>query len=295
MTPAQVVRLAIVASIVLIVLGLGLKASWRDATWLFREPRMLLRSLVSMYLVMPLLAGVIIATFDLRPAIAVALIALAVAPVPPISPRRELKLVSEDGYVFGLLSAASILSVVLAPLCVWVLAVAFSRHVPTSAPSIARIVAVTCLIPLMLGMTIHHLAPALAAKLRPIVSVAGEAVLIVAVVAILATAWRPLLSLLGDGTLLVFLGFMLCGLAVGHVLGGPQPENRTVLALSTACRHPGVAISIAGIGFPNQKLASAAIALYLLVAVLGSVPYTIWRRHQRARVSTLADSESRPT
>jgi bile acid:Na+ symporter, BASS family len=77
--------------------------------------------------------------------------------------------------------------------------------------------------------------------------------------------------------------FVLVGLAVGHLLGGPDPEDRTVLALSTAMRHPAIAIAIAQSNFPDQKLAPAAILLYLLVSVIAAAPYLKWtKRHREA-------------
>jgi bile acid:Na+ symporter, BASS family len=78
--------------------------------------------------------------------------------------------------------------------------------------------------------------------------------------------------------------FVLIGLAAGHLLGGPDPDDRTVLALSTATRHPGVAIAIANANFPGGKLAVAAVLLYVLVSAVVSIPYLNWikRRHAAA-------------
>ncbi len=50
-----------------------------------------------------------------------------------------------------------------------------------------------------------------------------------------------------------------------HLLGGPDPDDRTALALATASRHPGVALLIPTGNFPNQKLVAPAMVLYLIV------------------------------
>jgi BASS family bile acid:Na+ symporter len=89
-------------------------------------------------------------------------------------------------------------------------------------------------------------------------------------------------SLTGDGTIIALAAFVLVGLAVGHLLGGPDPEDRTVLALSTASRHPGVALAIAHATFPEQQLVLAAVLLYLLVSALVSMLYLAWRRRRHA-------------
>jgi hypothetical protein len=47
-------------------------------------------------------------------------------------------------------------------------------------------------------------------------------------------------TLVGNGAVLPIIAFVLVGLVIGHLLGGPTPENRTALAFSTASRHPGL-------------------------------------------------------
>jgi BASS family bile acid:Na+ symporter len=95
-----------------------------------------------------------------------------------------------------------------------------------------------------------------------------------------------MVSLVGNGTLLAMVLLVLVGLAAGHLLGGPDPEDRTVLALSTATRHPAIAIAIAHANFPDQKLAPAAVLLYVVVSVIAGMPYLKWakRRHVAAPV-----------
>jgi BASS family bile acid:Na+ symporter len=94
--------------------------------------------------------------------------------------------------------------------------------------------------------------------------------------------WPAISLLIGNGTVLVFLLFAATGVLVGHLLGGPRPDDRTVLALSTASRHPAMAIAIGAAAFPSQQLVPAAVMLYLLASIVATAPYSAWRRHQRA-------------
>jgi BASS family bile acid:Na+ symporter len=110
--------------------------------------------------------------------------------------------------------------------------------------------------------------------------------LLLAVVPILFTAEPQILSLIGSGTIVALAAFVAFGLAVGHWLGGPQAENRTALAYATASRHPGIAIALAHANFPRQKLALAAVLMYLLINAIVSVGYHFWtKRHHPAVVS----------
>jgi hypothetical protein len=90
-------------------------------------------------------------------------------------------------------------------------------------------------------------------------------------------------SLVGGGTLLALAGFVVVGLAVGHWLAGERAEDRTVLALSTATRHPGVAMALAGAvaaeaARPEGRLVAPAILLYLLIGAIVSAVYLAIRR-----------------
>jgi bile acid:Na+ symporter, BASS family len=58
-------------------------------------------------------------------------------------------------------------------------------------------------------------------------------------------------------------------------------EDRTVLALYTSARHPGVAVAIAQTNFPEQRLALAAILLAMLVSAVLALPYMNWIRHHK--------------
>src|SRR5262245_11143764 len=116
MTAAKIVILLLQTSIFLTVFSLGLQATWQDATFLFRRRGLLLRSLLAMNIAMPVVAAVIAGAFHINPAVKVALIVLAVSPVPPVLPLQLLKLGGTWSYVCGLLVAAALFSIILAPL-----------------------------------------------------------------------------------------------------------------------------------------------------------------------------------
>jgi bile acid:Na+ symporter, BASS family len=79
---ATLVSAAVQTSVCLIVFSLGLGSTQEDALYLLRRPRQLVRSLLSMNVVMPLVAAGLAAVFDFTRALNIALVALAVSPVP---------------------------------------------------------------------------------------------------------------------------------------------------------------------------------------------------------------------
>jgi BASS family bile acid:Na+ symporter len=285
---ATLVMPSILASVCLIVFSLGLGSTQEDALYLLRRPRQLVRSLLSMNVVMPLVAAGLAAVFDFPGALKVSLVALAVSPVPPILPKRQLGAGGRASYAVGLLTVAALLAIGFIPLAVKLIALGFGKeaHVPEAA--VARLVAITVLVPIAAGIVVRRLAPAFAARAARPISLGAMALLGVVVVLLLIRAWRPAVSLIGDGHVLAVAAFVAIGLIVGHLLGGPDPRDRVVLALATACRHPGVALAIAAANFPQEKRVMGAILLYLLISLIVSVAYLAWRRRALASVASAA-------
>jgi BASS family bile acid:Na+ symporter len=103
----------------------------------------------------------------------------------------------------------------------------------------------------------------------------------VAIVALLAGTWRAIFAATGEGTILALLVFVVAGLAVGHLLGRPLPEHSIVLALTTACRHPAIAFTIASANFPDEHFAGT-ILLYVIVNTIVGLLYLAWMRGRMA-------------
>ncbi len=277
MSNAQILGLTIQASIVLTVLGLGLTTSWSDATYLFRQPALLARSVLSMSVIMPMVAAGLAAIFSFPFEVEVALVALAVSPVPPLLHKRQLGSGGRREYVVGLLVAMSVLAIVLVPLTVIILDDLFTRTGLVPPAAVAKIMVTTILLPLAVGMTIRHWLPAAEKVSGPMMS-AAFILLIGATLILLYMLWPTTREYIGHGEVGVLAAMAAIGLAVGHVLGGPIAADRTTLALSTATRHPAVALAVATSGvLTDKKPALAIILLYLIVATIVGVAYQVWR------------------
>jgi BASS family bile acid:Na+ symporter len=87
---------------------------------------------------------------------------------------------------------------------------------------------------------------------------------------------------IGNFTLVAIAVIVLVGLLVGHLLGGPDPRDRTALALSTASRHPGVAAGVAMAVMPDDRSVLAAVLFAFLVAVIVTTFYGKWRKRLNA-------------
>jgi BASS family bile acid:Na+ symporter len=274
------------ASVFLLVFALALGASFDEALYVFRRPAQFVRSLLAMAIVMPLVAVTLAAAFDLAYAVKLTLIALAVSPVPPILPMKQIKAGGSESYTVGLLFAAALLSIVTVPVIVEMAGRLFDTpaHVPFSA--VALIVFVTVIAPLLAGMAVRFFAPAFAQRIaRPLSSLA-LVTLLIGVAPIVYVAFPAAVTLFGNGTVAAFAVFVVAGIATGHLLGGPELENRVVLALATATRHPGIAMAVAHFVAPTEKLVLGAVLWYLIAGLAVSAVYLAWCRRRR-RIGTV--------
>jgi len=280
MSGPELIKLGIQVSIFLTVLGMGLVSTWGDATFLLRKPGLLVRSFLSMFVIMPIICVGAALLFHLPPAIKVALVALAISPVPPFLPKKELAAGSHSAYVISLVSLAAVLSIVFVPIVTSLFGAWFDRPAEVSADKVTEIVAVTILIPLALGMAIRAGMPGLAAKAAKPAGLVGIVLLVACVVPLLIKLWPLVSSFIGDGTVITLAVIALAGTAVGHLLGGPDNWDRTALGLSTSARHPAVAIAVATSALEQGKAALGAVLLYVLVVTIVTIPYVVWSKKQ---------------
>jgi BASS family bile acid:Na+ symporter len=136
-------------------------------------------------------------------------------------------------------------------------------------------------LPLLVGIGVRRLAPPLAERAAFIVGPAATVLLVSVFLPVVPALAKMMLSLVGNGTLVSFSVFTAAGLLVGHFLGGPDLENRSVLALATATRHPGIAVAIAHANFPDQKLAVPAVFTYTIVGAILAELYSRLITHKK--------------
>src|SRR5512138_905299 len=273
----------ITLSIFLTVLSIGMRVAPGDLQCVLSNPPRLVRALLAMNLLGPIVTIIICKTFSLHPAVIVGLVTLSIAPVGAMFSKAMLPLVapSNPAYARGLFFASTVHSVVLTPLAVEVIQRLFGEGevVHVSPLTVAQVVISSVLLPLGIGLAIGHWRPATRRWVPAIQKVSGV-VLLICAIPIIVGAWPHMASLVREGTLTAIVLISLIGLAVGHFLGGPGEDDRTVLAFATVSRHPGVAVAIASL--TDQPLAPVGVLLAVLVSELAVIPYKTWRKRMRA-------------
>lgn len=277
MTVALLVLLNITVTI--IIFGIGLDSTLHDAFRLFRHPALLLRSLLAMYVLVPLAAVGLVILLPLPAGAEAGLLVLAVSAGAPLLPRKMLG-IGDGAYTFSLVAVSSVLAVILVPLWLEMLGPLFPR-LPRLAPEKAALVlGESFFLPLLAGMAVRRFFPKLAAWTGGrVVGLAGLAMTLAAVV-LLAVNWHVVLEVRWQGIAALAL-LILIALVIGHLVGGPQEENRSALAVACATRHIGVAVVVAT-SLPGGRVA-VVISIYIAISVAITLPYTRWRRVVAAR------------
>jgi BASS family bile acid:Na+ symporter len=288
MSLEAIILMVLRVSVVLTVFALALGFSAEHRSHRRRNPAKLGRSLLAMYVVMPLVGVGLAIAFALYPPVKVALVALSVSPVPPLLPRKQLGAGGHATYAMWLLGTAALLAIVFVPGVMALLGHIFDLQGHISVATVAKLVTITVLAPLIAGVLVRYLAPSLAEHLSVPISRIATLLLVAGLVPVLLASGPAIVSLIGNGTVLALAAFSVAGLVAGHLLGGPEAGDRVVLALATATRHPGVSVAIASAAFPEQKLVGPAVALYLIVTTLVSALYIAWFRRRHARTMSRA-------
>lgn len=291
MSLAELARAAIQFSVFALVFSLGLRAGFSDVVWTLRHPRRLLMGGAAMFVVMPFVTALLVAGLDLRPAVTVMLIAVALSPVPPFLPDKMLKSGGERSRVVGGFVAAGLLAIALIPMGLELIAGWFDFEADFDRGPLIRVIGLSVLLPIAAGLMVHQFAPEVSRRVAGPIGKASVVILGLGVLPVLAGGLPEMWALIGDGTLLAIAGFVVLGLTVGHLFGSGRGGDAEVLALAAASRHPGVALVIAAQAAPSTTHVPAAVLLYLLVSVGLTGLYLKW---SDGRATATRDGTSPP-
>jgi BASS family bile acid:Na+ symporter len=275
----RIVMLGLQVSILSTVFGYGLKTTADDLLFVVKRPGLLTRSLLSVFVIMPVITFALTRIFAIKEVVEISLIALAISPVPPLLPTKEAHAGGKSSFGLGLLMLLALLSIPAAPVAIAVVGRLSHQPLAIEPTAIAKLALMSVLAPMTVGMIVRAFAPAFAERIAGSVSFGAKVLLLVATIALSAGVWRSVWAATGQGGILAILVFIGAGLAVGHLLGGPERDESVVLGLSTACRHPAIAFTIASANFPEAHF-GGAIILYLLLSGLVGIPYVRWNRQR---------------
>jgi len=281
------VPMALTMSLAGLVVAAGLDATWYDLLYLFRRPLQLAKAVLAVNVIVPAAAVLLVFVFPLSPVARAAVLLMAVSPVPPLAPGKLLKVGAAKCYAYGLYLALALLSVLIVPLAVQILAGVYGVDVSMPAGLVARNVALSVLLPMGVGLLVRKAAPKVAQAVIPAIKAVATALLLLALGVLIVGAWPALTRLVGNGTLLAMALTLAIALAGGHLLGGPELRERGALAITAATRHPGIALMIANHNNADPRVSAAIIGM-LLVGMVVAAPYQSWLKRRAEQAEPVA-------
>lgn len=263
-----------------VMLAIGIGIAPRDLRWIWSRPSAMARGLFAVLVAVPALAIVITRALDLPRLAQIGIVLMAIAPGAPVALRRSLTAGGHRAFAPTLQIAVAVLAIVSMPLSIAALNHLYAGQASIAPLHVARQVFFAQLLPLALGMALRQGCPAIADRIEPALARFGTALLVVFAVLALVAVWK--VTLAAGWRVNAAIALVTCAaLAVGHLLGGPDPATRTAVAISSAARNAGLALLVAALNSAHPGIKATVLA-YLVVSVVTIVPYVAWRRRTAA-------------
>ena len=260
-------------SVVALLLAIGMLSTKKEITYLWQHPKLLLRSLLAMYVLVPLAAIIFVSILPLADGLKLAIFVLAISAGAPLLPKKLMGM-GADEYVLSLVVTASVLAIFTVPAWAVALGPLFDRESHLAPVEVAMLIAKSFLLPLVIGMLVRRFIPNNAESIADKILMVAGLVLSLSALVLLATNWQLLVKA-GWPALLALSGLTLISLIIGHLMGGEEPGERTALAVSCATRHLGLAILVAA-AVPGPKTA-VFVAAYIVASAVVAIPYLKWQ------------------
>jgi bile acid:Na+ symporter, BASS family len=288
MDAKELVPIVAQAALALIIASIGLQARARDVLAAMRNTNLVLKGLVAVNIIVPIVAIIICSILPINSSVRIGIVIMAVSPMAPLVQMKMWKGGLDTSHAIGLYVALILSAILFVPATIALLSALYPGEASISVAAVAKMVAITTLLPVAVGLAISHWAPNLARRAAPVVLIIGFIAVGLLAVLILYKEGGAILRLLGDGTLFAIAVTVAAGLAAGHWLGRPNPANSDALAMAAGTRHPGIAALIVHANFTDPRVMSTVL-LFLLTGIIMTLAYLVWQlRRQRAAANGVA-------
>lgn len=271
------VKYTVMASVVLLMLGVGMGTSFRQVVHAVRQFGVIARGVLANFLVTPVLIYLVLMSLPLSPDVKIGIMLMAAAPVAPMAPPFVQGARGDVAYGVGLMVVVALLSVVLTPLILGLALPNSEAGVQINPMQIVQTLVTVQLIPIGIGMAICQWRPVWAQKLLNFVPRIGQIGLVSGVGLLLASQFEHILSISSLTYVVLVLLVVGCLFIGDWMLVGSPVALRRALAVSTAIRNIPLAFLIASSSFPDSAVGPVTLVFTVLTMVL-SVLYGKMRK-----------------
>jgi len=263
----------------MVAMGLGLTVAQILAP--LRDTRLVVLSLLANFVLMPLGALALASVLGLDPPLGVGLLLLGLAAGAPFLPKLAQLAKGHLAFAVGAMVLLMVVTVGYLPLVLPL----FLPGVSVDPVTIARSLFLLMLLPLALALAVRARFPVMAARSKSVLDRVSTLSLILLTLLIVVANVSNVLSIFGTRGILAGLLFIAIGFGTGWFLGGPDVENRRVLALGTAQRNIAAALVVAGQSFSDPKV----VVMVVVVAIVGLL--VLMPVSRRLAVTTIQEAQ----
>jgi len=255
-----------------IMLGMGLGLTVQDFKRVLVEPKAVVLGLIAQLIGLPLVGFLLASLFPLSPELAVGVMILAACPGGPTSNLMTYLVRGNVALSITLTAISSLITVFTIPLVVNIAMQQFMGEAAAlQLPFLTTVIqiAVITLIPVSLGMLLHHYAPQFAAQVEKGVKWLSIAFLTLIIVGLLAKERANVASFflqVGGVTLALNIGTMLLGFAIATV-AKLDTSSKKAIAVEVGIQNGTLAIALASaptlLGTPTMAIPAAIYSLIM--------------------------------
>ena len=246
----------------IIMLGMGMTLHWQDFSHVLRHPRDLGLGLVVQFGCMPLLAFALCHVFALPPELAMGMILVGTAPGGTASNVLTFIARGDVAFSVAMTAAATLVSLLLTTPLTWLLG---GVWVPVDMGGLFWSIVKIVLVPVLLGLLLHHFQRGLVDRLMPFLPLASALVITLVIAGIIAVNAQNILSA-GPAIFAAVIAHNLLGLAVGWFAACRlrfAPPRRRALAIEIGTQNSGLATALALAHFtPAAAIAGALFSVW---------------------------------
>jgi bile acid:Na+ symporter, BASS family len=228
-----------------------------------RNVRLVLLALLANFVLMPIGAVVLAKVLRLDEPFGVGLLLLGCAAGAPFLPKLAELAKGNLAFAVGIMVLLMVVTVGYLPIVLPLLL----SGVTIDPWKIARSLILLMLLPLAAGLALKAYYDGLAAQVKPILDWISNVSLILLVLLITAANIDKVLQVFGTFGILAGLLFIALGVVIGWLLGGPDVDNKRVMALGTGPRNIAAALVVASESFDDPKV----VVMVIVVAIVGLV------------------------
>ncbi|MGH2415261.1 MAG: sodium dependent transporter, partial [Microcystaceae cyanobacterium] len=248
-----------------------------------RKPSLLFRALLAVVVLVPLVVILLLKLFHLPPEVTTGLALLAAAPGAPLTAKRSQMAGARFRYSASFQLTLALLAVFITPLTLAIFASQFELLAEkVRLLEVAKQVTIVQFLPVSLGLLIQKFGSKFAEALgQPLVLIANG--LFFLLVILLCIFGFPFMLKVWGLPMVAIAIMVVASLGIGHWLGGPEDDKRSILAISCIARNVGLALFIAVLNDVEYLVVPTLLA-YMILGSFIAVPYSIWNKRKFAQL-----------